>query len=172
MTSPDTPDRAPFPPSLNQCIKPTLFSFKGRIDAWRFLAYFIIYTLIYIVVLATSAWILIPLFSSRPDLNMTSLPILSLLLLYSLSFVPQHIPARRRLYDLGKNGKWSILLILPVVNIPFVIYLLSVKGVPVPNQYGKVPCPPTLALKVFSVVTPILMIIVVMNIIALWKAAI
>ncbi len=155
-----------------QFTKPKLFSFKGRIDAWRFLAYFIIYTLIYVVVLAASAWILIPLFSTRPDLNITSLPILYLLLIYSLSFLPQHIPARRRLYDLGKNGKWSILLVLPAINIPFVMYLLFAKGDQASNQYGKPSCPSGLALKIFSVVTPIFIIIVIMNIIELWKAAI
>ncbi|MGH1470386.1 MAG: DUF805 domain-containing protein [Cellvibrionaceae bacterium] len=154
------------------CCRPRIFSFQERIDAWRFFAYFLIYTLLYAVVILVSAYILIPLFSSRPDLNLTALPILTILLLYALSFLPQHIPARRRLHDMGIHGKWSLLLIPPVINIFFVGYLLFAKGDVLDNRFGKPPCPASRRIKVFCLLMPVLIVFAVREGIKMWKAAI
>ncbi len=154
------------------CIRPPLFSVQGRIDAWRFLAYFMVYTILYAIALLLSAWILIPLFSTRPDLTITSLPLLVVLLLYVCSFLPQHIPARRRLYDLGKNGKWSLLLLLPIINIGFVVYLLFAKGEELENKFGKRPCPSPVSIKLFCILVPVLIIVIIKIAINMWKASI
>ena len=45
----------------------------------------------------------------------------------------------RRLHDLDKCGWWMLLLIVPLVNLFFCLYLLFFKGTEGPNQYGEDP---------------------------------
>ena len=45
----------------------------------------------------------------------------------------------RRLHDLDKCGWWMLLLIVPLVNLFFCLYLLFFKGTEGPNQYGDDP---------------------------------
>lgn len=45
----------------------------------------------------------------------------------------------RRLHDLDKCGWWMLLLIVPLVNIFFCLYLLFFKGTEGPNEYGDDP---------------------------------
>lgn len=48
----------------------------------------------------------------------------------------QHI---KRLHDLGKNGWWSLLMLVPVLNLGLVIYMVFVKGDEFTNDYGPDP---------------------------------
>lgn len=43
----------------------------------------------------------------------------------------------RRLHDLGKSAHWLFLLLIPFVNVVFLIYLLVGKGESNPNKYGE-----------------------------------
>ncbi len=45
----------------------------------------------------------------------------------------------RRLHDLDKCGWWMLLLIVPLVNLFFCLYLLFFKGTEGPNEYGDDP---------------------------------
>ena len=45
----------------------------------------------------------------------------------------------RRLHDLDKSGWWMLLLIVPLVNLFFCLYLLFFKGTEGPNEYGDDP---------------------------------
>lgn len=45
----------------------------------------------------------------------------------------------RRLHDLDKSGWWMLLLIVPLVNLFFCLYLLFFKGTDGPNEYGDDP---------------------------------
>ena len=45
----------------------------------------------------------------------------------------------RRLHDLEKSGWWMLLLLVPLVNLFFALYLLFFKGTEGPNEYGEDP---------------------------------
>ena len=45
----------------------------------------------------------------------------------------------RRLHDLQKSGWWMLLLLVPLVNLFFALYLLFFKGTEGPNEYGEDP---------------------------------
>lgn len=45
----------------------------------------------------------------------------------------------RRCHDIGKSGWWLLLLVIPVVNIIFYLYLYLKKGTTGPNSYGPDP---------------------------------
>ncbi len=43
----------------------------------------------------------------------------------------------RRWHDLGKNGWWALIMIVPMVNFFVGIYLLFAKGNPEKNEFGE-----------------------------------
>ncbi|TSC83216.1 MAG: hypothetical protein G01um101419_126 [Parcubacteria group bacterium Gr01-1014_19] len=43
----------------------------------------------------------------------------------------------RRWHDLGKNGWWALILIVPMVNFFVGLYLIFAKGVKGKNEYGE-----------------------------------
>ncbi len=57
----------------------------------------------------------------------------------------------QRIHDLGKSGWFALLLLVPVVNIVFLLYLLFAEGEHGPNAYGPDPLTtPYVADTVFS----------------------
>ena len=59
---------------------------------------------------------------------------------FQLAFVvPGWCVAIRRCHDMGKSGWLSILLIVPLVNLIFVLVLLFTPGQAFPNEYGLPP---------------------------------
>lgn len=71
-----------------------------------------------------------------------SLELLFTVLLYVLGifgFAASIMILTRRLHDLDKSGWWMLLLIVPLVNIFFYIYILFFKGTEGPNRYGDDP---------------------------------
>lgn len=44
----------------------------------------------------------------------------------------------RRLHDLNKRGWWVLLLLVPLINFFFMLYLMSAKGTPDSNRFGAV----------------------------------
>jgi uncharacterized membrane protein YhaH (DUF805 family) len=49
--------------------------------------------------------------------------------------------AVRRLHDLGLSGWHTLLFIVPVLNLPGLLLLALVPGLPSPNRWGKAPLP-------------------------------
>ncbi|MBR2507800.1 MAG: DUF805 domain-containing protein, partial [Bacilli bacterium] len=45
----------------------------------------------------------------------------------------------RRCHDLDKSGYWGLLVLIPIVNFFFLLYLLFAKGTEGWNQYGRDP---------------------------------
>lgn len=45
----------------------------------------------------------------------------------------------RRIHDLGKSGYWVLLMLVPLLNIAFLIYLFVAKGNDTENEYGPNP---------------------------------
>ena len=55
------------------------------------------------------------------------------------SYIYRIMMGVRRLHDLDKCGWWMLLLIVPLVNLFFCLYLLFFKGTEGPNEYGDDP---------------------------------
>lgn len=55
------------------------------------------------------------------------------------SFVSNIMMDVRRLHDLDLSGWWMLLMLVPLVNIFFALYMLFFKGTEGPNQYGEDP---------------------------------
>lgn len=66
-------------------------------------------------------------------INLILTAILIILIVANLSLMA------RRLHDLDKSGWMAALIILPIVNIIFCLYLLLKKGTEGPNRYGPDP---------------------------------
>ena len=58
------------------------------------------------------------------------------LLIYILFVAIMINPTIRRLHDMNKSGGWGWLLLVPLVNLIFIIVLCCVKGSPGENRYG------------------------------------
>ncbi|MDE0297657.1 MAG: DUF805 domain-containing protein [Candidatus Poribacteria bacterium] len=58
------------------------------------------------------------------------------LLIYILFVVVMINPTIRRLHDVNKSGGWRWLLLVPLVNLIFIIVLCCVRGSPGENRYG------------------------------------
>lgn len=55
------------------------------------------------------------------------------------SFVSNIMMDVRRLHDLDLSGWWMLLMLVPLVNFFFALYMLFFKGTDGPNQYGEDP---------------------------------
>lgn len=116
-----------------------LFSWNSRIGRWRFVAYSMLgvpAALLYGLALGTAfgmAWVrrYIPLESGTHDALSFSVP-----LLIPLAIV---LATRRRLHDLDVSSWWALLLLFPIFQFIFLIYLVVAPGTPEANRFGAVP---------------------------------
>lgn len=98
-----------------------LLSFEGRMNRKP-------YIMIGLVLMVVSS-----LVAKYAGSGMLSTVLSVLLTLVGLSF---HV---RRCHDLDKSAWWCLLLLIPLVNFIFLIYLLCIKGTVGPNSYGPDP---------------------------------
>jgi len=116
-----------------------LFSLNSRIGRWRFVAYSMLgfpAALLYGLALGTAfgvAWVrkYIPLESGTHDALSFSIPLVVLLALV--------LATRRRLHDLDVSSWWALLLLFPIFQFIFLIYLVVAPGTPEANRFGAVP---------------------------------
>lgn len=113
-----------------QTYQPKVFSIDGRIGRLRYLGYTWLYTFAAMIVLAVVAGILAAI---STDLMAFAL----------LAYIPvvgvSMIPAIRRCNDLNKSGWFSLLSLVPFVNIGFAIWVLFFPGDAAANDYGPPP---------------------------------
>ncbi len=111
--------------------RPNLFSFRGRIGRMRYFSYLVLSSIFLMFVAGIAAAILLPV-----DLS-ASLYVYGVFFLcitvYGLSLNV------RRLHDLGNSGWWSLLTVLPIVNLLLMIYLVFFRGNKGRNGYGDKP---------------------------------
>jgi uncharacterized membrane protein YhaH (DUF805 family) len=127
--------------------QPTLFSFSGRIGRLRYLAYNAGANLLLLGVL---------ILMSGGVAGLAAMPEMSSAygLFYIASnlalFVIAIIWGKRRLNDLNRTGWWMLLLIVPLVNFIFVIYLIGFGGSEASNNYGSPPVANSLGVKILG----------------------
>lgn len=117
--------------------QPQVFAMRGRIGRLRYIAYYMAYVgLVYAALLIA---MLIGFVAGDPGVvavaSSLSLGIAALAGLFG-AFVLM----RRRLHDLDQSGWWSLLCLVPLLNIALALYLLFAPGGKLANQYGPAPC--------------------------------
>ena len=115
-----------------QTYQPKMFALKGRIGRLRYLAYGLAVSLSIIVVMSILTGILTLI---SPLLAMFVFVLYIPLLGVSI------VMAIRRLNDMDQNGWLSVLIIIPLVNFFFGLWLLFGRGTQGANSYGPAPCP-------------------------------
>ncbi|MEJ7807936.1 MAG: DUF805 domain-containing protein [Telluria sp.] len=115
---------------------PAFFSLSGRLGRVRYVAY-----LMGAAILATLAiagfGILVKLTGLMPSWMLNFVPLLATLVALAASMVY----AVRRLNDLNRTGWLSLLLLVPIVNLVFGLWLLFGPGDKGTNRYGLPPGP-------------------------------
>lgn len=144
-------------PVGNESYMPKFFSLDGRIGRLRYWAYSIGAGLLMmpIMILVMGAGFLTgTVADSGTGGGLGGL--LGALIGYGISFAVTIILARRRLNDLGKTGWLGLLMLIPLVNFFFALWLLFGPGDAQANEYGPPPGPNSTGVKVLAWILPII----------------
>lgn len=113
--------------------KELFFTSKGRLNRKSYIYRSIFLSLVLSVIQAVLT------FASNTIGALELLFAVLLLVLGIFGVVASIMMLARRLHDLDKCGWWMLLLIVPLVNLFFCLYLLFFKGTEGPNEYGDDP---------------------------------
>ncbi len=106
-----------------------LFSSKGRIDRKEYL---IRVVLSFIIIVLIQVFSIVNNGEFFKGLAIVSFYIILVIYLYSSTI--------KRLHDVDLSGWYSLLLIVPFINIVFILYLIIRKGNGLVNKFGKPFC--------------------------------
>lgn len=145
--------------------QPKVFSTKGRIGRLRYLAYVWAGYLIMIPVGLMGGVAVISGDSSSSSLG--GLMIFLFVVAYIVMIAFFIILAKRRLNDLDYSGWLALIMLVPLVNIVFGLYILFAAGKPEHNRFGPAPAKNSLIVKIAGLATPIIAIIGIVAAVAL-----
>jgi uncharacterized membrane protein YhaH (DUF805 family) len=131
----------------DEAYQPKIFAFKGRIGRLRYLAYNAGYNLLMLGALFVMGGGAAGL-ATIPDFG-TAYGI-AYLVANIAGFVITIMWGKRRLNDLNRTGWLMLLLIVPVVNLLFILYLICFSGNDESNNYGPPPVANTLGVKILG----------------------
>ena len=143
-----------------------LFGFAGRMGRLRYLSYtFVSSLVIYLglgMVVGILAAILIPMFAQGGGSTAGEvLFVLVYLAILAAILVVQAQYGVRRLHDLNMNGWLWLIMLVPLVNIIFGLYLLFAPGTDTANNYGPPPPPNTAGVWIGALGVPFAMCAVI-----------
>ncbi|WP_426336954.1 DUF805 domain-containing protein [Pseudoduganella sp. R-31] len=167
MSNPYSMPQAPLVERLNsdETYMPKFFSLSGRIGRVRYLAYGFGAGLLMMPIVFLLAGLGALTGSSANGAGAAGA--IGGLLGYALYLVAILSQVRRRLHDLGKSGWMGLLMIVPLVNIIFGLWLLFGSGDEGANEYGPAPAPNTTGVIILAWILPIIMIVGMMAAIAI-----
>jgi uncharacterized membrane protein YhaH (DUF805 family)/Tfp pilus assembly major pilin PilA len=139
------------PQQAGQTYEPEIFALNGRLGRIRYLAYGIIINIVIMVVAGVLLGVLAAVIGSSNPGVFGILGFLIYVPILAVSF----ILAKRRLNDLDQSGWLGLLLIVPLVNFFFGLYLLFAPGTRGPNRYGAEPCANNTGLIVVACLFPV-----------------
>jgi len=138
--------------------KPRIFSTKGRIGRLRYLAYSLIYNIIIMFLVGIVSAVLVPMMAGNTSGEAGIAVTFMMILIYVPIILVFFIVARRRLHDLDRTGWLTLLMIVPLINVLFGLYLLFGPGSPETNKYGPPPQVNTALEIIVGLITPIVII--------------
>lgn len=133
--------------------EPRIFSTSGRIGRLRYIAYSFLFSLLLAFPLGFVAGLL------GAGRGAKAMPI-AMMVIYIPLLATMLVVVKRRLNDLNQSGWLGLLMLVPLVNFFFGLYLLFWPGSKGSNDYGPAPSPNSLLLIVFGLVLPLAMIAV------------
>jgi len=142
-----------------------VFSPNGRMGRVRFINYYI--TIPFAVLMAFSAVIgiisaiVIPIMAEDGGGTVSVIMSAVMLLLYATFIVYQLLVIIQRCHDFNASGWLSLVMLIPVVNILFLLALLFVPGTETANKFGLPPKPNSTVQIVFAVVAPFIFIAII-----------
>ncbi|HRX71579.1 MAG: DUF805 domain-containing protein [Candidatus Competibacteraceae bacterium] len=159
--SPYEPPRSAIkPPTSEEFSEIKIFSAQGRIGRVRYIGYLVglgLLTYLITVLLGLAAGLL----KDYPIMRL----IMSGLILFAtlLSIAVTILLAIQRLHDFNASSWWSILTLIPLVNL----VLMIIPGSQGPNRFGNPPPPNTLGVILLALIMPLIMVIGVIAAIAI-----
>lgn len=133
---------------------------SGRIGRLRFLAYTVVLGLLLGLVAGILMGILVAIGGE-------SMAIFAGALLVIITLYAQIVPAIRRFNDLGRSGWWSLLMLVPYLNIVVALYLMFAAGDDGYNDYGAPAYPPSTRVKIAAFIFPVIALVGILAAIAL-----
>ena len=138
--------------------QPNIFSFNGRIGRLRYLAYGIGVSML-LMFLAGIFMSFTAGFGHADGMGDAALPGLGMMALIGIvSIVVTIMYGKRRFNDLNRSGWWSLLLLIPYVQLLPVIYLVFFPGTDGSNEYGPPPVKNSIGVLILGWMMPALMI--------------
>lgn len=138
--------------------EPRAWSLSGRIGRVRYIAYsyWLGVALVFVLSLVFG-------FAAAVSPRLMAFQALAYLPWVAVLFVM----AVRRLQDMDHAGWWSVLFLVPGINLLFVLWLMVWPGDKTANQYGQPPSPNTLLLTIGGAALPIIFMIGIFTAIAI-----
>jgi uncharacterized membrane protein YhaH (DUF805 family) len=152
-------------PVGNETYTPKFFSLDGRIGRCRYWAYSIGAGLLMmpVLILVMGAGFLTGAVAN----SSAGGGMLGMLIGYGISFAITIILARRRLNDMGKSGWLGLLMLIPLVNFFFALWLLFGPGDSQTNEYGPPPGPNSTGVIILAWILPIIFFLGIIAAVAL-----
>lgn len=123
-----------------------LLCWNGRIGRARFMAYSLLgipLTILFLLLIG----IAVGVFGLRPFLDREAMVMALGWLMLAIPLLVLAAATRRRLHDFDLSSWWALMLLFPIFQFIFVIYLLVAPGTPGANRFGASPPPPDFGLK-------------------------
>lgn len=134
-----------------------IFSSDIRIGRARYLARCMLtYVLFYFVILAVGGLAAVTGSNENLMAGLTGIVVIVFAIVITVFFF---IYAIQRLHDLNHSGWLSLLMLIPLVNAIFGLYLIFAPGIKGSNNYGAPPPPNTVGIWLGATLFPIIMII-------------
>ncbi|AJQ92356.1 DUF805 domain-containing protein [Gynuella sunshinyii] len=133
-----------------------LFSPATRIGRIRYQAYIWVASLIFYLVAALFS-VVAPMVLNAGGISISQLlllatPLYLAMIYYSIVLMIQ------RLHDLNRSGWFSLLILVPLVNAIFMLWIVFAPGTPATNDYGHRPPPNKIWHWLCAFITPLLLI--------------
>ncbi|MCW8194843.1 DUF805 domain-containing protein [Proteobacteria bacterium 005FR1] len=142
--------------------QPKILSLSGRIGRARYLAYGMAWTLLmYLVAAIFGAVSAVVLVDSSAAIIVAGLAV------YVLMLVPTTAMLVRRLNDLNHSGWLALLMLVPLVNIGFTLYILFAPGTKGPNRYGPAPAANSGGVIAAATILPLIFVIGILAAVAI-----
>ena len=126
------PKEHPYNPSLDHPLSP-----RGRFGRLAYLAWYLVLSLAFMLPVMVGA-IVFGLLSASPESqgNLMMVAFIIMLIAYVVFFYYIIVITIRRLHDLGQTGWLCLLMLVPLVNLFFMLYIMFAKGTPTNNEFG------------------------------------
>ena len=147
--------------------EPKVFSFSGRIGRLRYLAYGLGVNMLLMLGLGIVAGLLgaLGMGASQDVAAFASVSGVAVIAVFSIIITIMY--GKRRLNDLGHSGWWSLLLLVPYLQLLPVIYLVFFPGSGGANSFGRAPAKNSIGVVILGWAVPLLAIVGIVAAIAI-----